>query len=50
MLVIARLRGLHAPSPFFDSATGKTLVEPSVLSADELRDVTAARESWGVGG
>ena len=48
MLLIARLRGLHTPSPFFDSETGETSVTPVVLGAKELQGVLAARDSWGV--
>lgn len=34
-LVGGLLRGKHAPSPFFDRRTGKPIVEPYVLSANE---------------
>lgn len=34
-LVVDRLRGLHSPSPFFDSKTGRPRVEPDSLSEAE---------------
>ena len=44
MLLAARLRGEHRRSAFFDSASGKPVATPHVLSADELREVEARRD------
>ena len=45
MLLFAKLRGEHSPSPFFDDATGEFRVVPQVLSEAELRQVMAARDA-----
>ena len=45
MLLMARLRGEHTPSPFFDAKTGEPSVVPRVLTQDELRQVEAARDA-----
>ena len=41
----ARLRGEHEPSPFFDSATGATVVTPVVLTEAERDAVGTARNA-----
>jgi Family of unknown function (DUF6151) len=45
VVVRARLGGAGRRSPFFDPATGKPRVKPSVLSPDELRVVETARDA-----
>ena len=45
MSFMARLRGEHEPSPFFDSKTGATTATPLVLTQDELDAIIAARTS-----
>ena len=45
ILLIARLRGDHKRSAFFDAETGEPIAEPRVLSADELRRVETARDA-----
>lgn len=42
---VARLRGEHAPSPFFDSKTGATTVTPRVLTDVERDAVVASRRA-----
>ena len=44
-LLLARLRGEHAPSPFFDAGTGEPSVSPHVLSAEELLRAETARDA-----
>lgn len=44
VLVMARLRGDHTRSPFFDAA-GAPCATPHVLSRDELRAVEVARDA-----
>ena len=44
-LLLARIRGQHLPTPFFDSESSKPSVEPHVLSADELQHVVTARDA-----
>ena len=44
ILLAARLRGDHARSPFFDAVSGAPVVEPHVLTAEELRAVETARD------
>lgn len=41
----ARLRGDQRRSPFFDPRSGAPIVEPQVLSPDELRAVETARDA-----
>ena len=45
ILLMARLRGDHARSPFFDSQTGEPIAPPRVLTGDELREVEARRDA-----
>jgi hypothetical protein len=44
MLLLARLRGDHAQSPFFD-ASCELRVEPRVLTDEERQDVERRRDS-----
>ena len=44
MILIARLRGDHTRSPFFDANTGELRVEPRVLTGEELREVERTRD------
>jgi hypothetical protein len=39
-----RLQGLHSPSPFFDSHSGKPIISPVVLSEKELSDIIDVRD------
>ncbi len=45
MLLMARLRGDHARSPFLDAQTGERIASPRVLTGEELRAVEAARDA-----
>ncbi len=45
MLLMARLRGEHAHSPFFDATSGEPATEPRVLNPEELREIEAARDA-----
>ena len=45
MLLMARLRGDHSRSPFFDARTGAPTASPRVLTEDERRAVEAARDT-----
>ena len=45
MLLMARLRGEHVRSPFFDPETGETRATPRVLTAEERQRVEAARDA-----
>ncbi len=45
MLLMARLRGDHTRSPFFDSKTGELRVEPHVLTEAELAEVERNRDA-----
>ncbi len=45
IILMARLRGDHARSPFFDPQTGEPIAPPRVLTGDELRAVEAARDA-----
>ena len=45
--LMARLRGDHKRSPFFEPKTGRLRVQPRVLSGDELLALEAARDAWG---
>lgn len=45
MLLMARLRGDHTRSPFFDSKTGELGVEPRVLTEAELLEVENRRDA-----
>lgn len=45
LVLMARLRGDHKRSPFFDADTGKPTVRPRTLSEAELKDVEAARDA-----
>ncbi len=42
---LARIRGEHEPSPFFNSKTGTTTVRPRVLSEAERYALVEARTS-----
>lgn len=44
MFLMARLRGEHKKSPFFDPQTGKPSATPHILSENELRDLGRARD------
>lgn len=44
-LAKARLRGDHRRSPFFDPETGRPIVSPHVLGAEERARVEAARDA-----
>lgn len=44
MILVARLRGEHRPSPFFD-AGGEPTAAPQVLTAEELHRVEAIRDA-----
>jgi hypothetical protein len=44
IVLVARLRGDHKASPFFDPRTGAPRAIPQVLSEQELRDVEQARD------
>jgi len=44
MLLMARLRGDHKRSPFFDPASGQPIAKPRVLDAKELASVEQARD------
>ena len=44
VLLMARLRGDHARSPFFDANTGELIAKPRVLTDDEFRAVEATRD------
>lgn len=46
MILVARLRGEHRPSPFFD-AHGEPSARPQVLAAEELRRIEATRDAPG---
>jgi hypothetical protein len=46
MILKWRFRGDHKRSPFFDPHSGQPTATPQVLSADELRDLRAARSRW----
>lgn len=46
MLVLWRWRGDHKRSPFFDAETVQPIATPSVLSAEELGQLRAARSRW----
>ena len=43
-LLMARLRGDHKRSPFFDARTGEPIATPRVLSEDELHEVERTRD------
>ncbi len=45
ILLMARLRGDHARSPFFHPQTGELRATPRVLTQDELREVEATRDA-----
>ena len=45
MLLMARLRGEHAPSPFFQAQTAEPSSTPRVLTPDELRNVETTRDA-----
>ena len=45
MILMARLRGDHTRSPFFDGKTGELRVEPRVLTDDELLEVERSRDA-----
>jgi hypothetical protein len=44
MLLVARLRGDHTRSPFFDAVTGDPIAPPHVLTIEELGRVEATRD------
>ncbi|MGH7896503.1 MAG: DUF6151 family protein [Candidatus Binatia bacterium] len=44
IIALARLRGDHVRSPFFDPRSGAPITPPRVLSAEELAAVEAARD------
>jgi hypothetical protein len=44
-LLMARLRGDHKKSPFFDRQNGEPIATPHILTERELRDVEAARDA-----
>ena len=44
MLLMARLRGDHKTSPFFNPRTNEPSATPRVLSEDELHEVESARD------
>ena len=43
-LLMARLRGDHKHSPFFEARTGEPIVTPRVLSEDELNEIERTRD------
>ena len=45
MILMARLRGDHKRSPFFDAKTGKLRAEPRVLTAEELQELERTRDA-----
>jgi hypothetical protein len=45
MMLVGRLRGDHKRGPFFDPANDAPRATPRVLTADELREVEAARDA-----
>jgi hypothetical protein len=44
-VLVARLRGDHRRSPFFDAQSGAPIATPHVLGPEELRRVEAARDA-----
>ncbi len=44
ILLVARMKGHYAPSPFFDSETGRPTADPRVLTEQERREVEARRD------
>lgn len=49
MIAVARLRGEHGRSPFFEARTGEPRAVPRALSEDELRAAESARDARGRG-
>ena len=45
MILRARIRGEHAPSPFFDAETGEPSTRPHTLSQDEVRRLGRTRSN-----
>ena len=43
-LLMARLRGDHRHTPFFDARTGEPVATPRVLSEDELNEIERTRD------
>ena len=44
MLAMARLRGDHARSPFFDPSTHQPIIQPHILTPEELKTVQSNRD------
>ncbi len=45
MILVARVKGDHVRSPFFEPTSGAPVTTPHVLSAEELAEVQAARDA-----